>query len=91
MSRLAIAGVALSVSGLIGLLSLELIGTAHAARQADKGYLVAISNGPALFLVRNGASGGDAGTARQLACGRLFAVGELRLGLQCRHHVRSGI
>jgi hypothetical protein len=91
MSRLAIAGFALTFAGLIGLLSAELIGTAHAGRDADKAYLFAVSSGPALFLVRQGATDHGDGMARQVACGHLFAVGELRLGLQCRKHIKGSI
>lgn len=91
MNRLAVAGLALTLAGVIGLLSAELIGTAHAGRDAGKAYLFAVSSGPALFLVRQGGSGNGDAVSRQMACGRLFAVGELQLGLQCRQHLKSGI
>ncbi len=91
MNHIAVAGVAMTFAGLVGLLSLELIGTAHAGRDADRAYLVAVSSGPALYLVRHGTSGAATSPARQLTCGRLLAVGEFRLGLQCQQHVRGGI
>jgi len=89
MNHLVFAGFALTFSALIGLLSMELIGTAHAARDAGKSYLVAVSNGPALFLVRHGSTMGPHITAPHLSCGRLVAVGELRLGLHCRQALIS--
>lgn len=91
MSHLAVAGIAMTFASLVGLLTMELIGTAHAGREADKAYLVAVSSGPALYLVRHGTSGVPHAQARQLTCGRLLAVGEFRLGLQCQQHVRGGI
>ncbi len=91
MSHLAVAGIAMTFASLVGLLTMELIGTAHAGREAEKAYLVAVSSGPALYLVRHGTSGVPHVQARQLTCGRLLAVGEFRLGLQCQQHVRGGI
>lgn len=84
MNHLVVAGFALTSSALIGFLSLELIGTAHAARDAENAYLIAVSSGPALYLVRHGASIDATAPARQMSCGRLVTVGDLRLGLHCR-------
>ncbi len=87
MNHLVVAGFALTFSALIGFLSLELIGTAHAARDAENAYLIAVSSGPALYLVRHGTSVDAAASARQMTCGRLVSVGDLRLGLHCRRAV----
>jgi hypothetical protein len=90
MGQMAAAGIAMTFAALVGLLSVELIGTAQAGRDGDRAYLVAVSSGPALYLVRHGTSGFPNTQSRQLTCGRLLAVGEFRLGLQCQHHVRGG-
>ena len=90
MNHLLFAGFALTFSSLIGYLSLELIGTAHAARDAENAYLIAVSSGPALYLVRHGTSVGGNASARQMTCGRLVTVGELQLGLHCRNGGISG-
>lgn len=54
MRRTAVAGLALSIGGAIGIIASELIGTAYADRPSERDYLIAISSGSALKLASAG-------------------------------------
>lgn len=94
MDRLAIIGLAFLTAGAAGMLSFELIGTAHASRDAEKAYLVAVSSGSALRLMQHNPASSrrvaplavtqtDA-TSRRLACVRLVELADITLGFRCR-------
>lgn len=89
MNRLGLFGVALSVAGAIGVLSLELIGTAHASRQAGRHYLLAISSGDALRLItaRPDLDGGrvliGSNTDGLLMCAEVVDLSAVSIGYRC--------
>lgn len=88
MDRLALSGLAIATVGLIGLLSAELVSTAHAGRGGERSYLVAVSQGSALTLMRDRSAQTTSATealgTRRLACARLVSVSDLSLGFNCR-------
>lgn len=93
MDRLALAGLCLATIGTAGLLSVELIATAHAGRSSDKTYLVAVSNGSALRLLVQPRDAGRVASVpfgrpgpheQQLSCERVVGVADLSLGYRCR-------
>ena len=83
MRGIALAGLAMSVGGAIGILASELVATAHASRVAEREHLVVIATGPYVVLAR------EAGVvtvppARALVCAEVFQISGVGLGLRCR-------
>lgn len=91
MNRLAMTGLALAVGGAIGLLSLEMVGTAYAGRSADRDYLVAVGvAAPVKFVAMPAmAERTDVvtGRSRVLVCrGGVLGFGALSVGYRCGTH-----
>lgn len=92
MDRLALTGLALAASGAIGLVAVELIGSAQASRPQNGTYVMAISSGSALHLGYRGALPAYRGVplntvdtqARRLDCARIVEVPSVSLGFRCR-------
>ncbi len=92
MDRTALTGLALATAGAIGLLSAELIGTAHAGRNGDKTYLVAVSGGSGLLMMtRSRDSRQPPASAavlepgnRRLSCARMVDMADVAVGFRCR-------
>ena len=90
MDRLALTGLALAVGGAIGLLSLEMIGTAYAGRPAERDYLVAVGVAAPVKLVTMPSSADRSAAAarnRVLVCrGGVLGFGALSVGYRCGPH-----
>jgi hypothetical protein len=91
MRRTALAGLALSIGGAIGIITSELIGTAYADRPSDRDYLIAISSGSPLALAAARETAQAAAGWRHrssLSCDRVLRLPGVDLGYLCKRVVR---
>jgi len=85
MGRTLVLGWALAIAGAIGVLSSELVSTAHAGGTARRDYLLAISSGEALALRRSAdAQYSQPRQAATLTCAGLVDMGVVSIGFQCQ-------
>ena len=85
MRGMALTGIGLVAASLIGLLSAELVTTAHAGRSQPKSYLLAVSAGPTLVLEQalDLAEPGAAEAVRRLRCDMVWRMYATSIGLRC--------
>ena len=88
MRPMTLAGLALVVCGVCGLLSTHVVGLAHASRPADKDVILAVSSGNQLRLVTSErqTTGAQApvGQSRLLVCQRVVKAAMLSIGYRCQ-------
>jgi hypothetical protein len=89
MRRIALAGLALSISGAIGIIASELIGTAYAGRPSERDYLLAISSGSSLRLAANTDVAQFSRRGRSsLSCDRVLRLPGVDFGYLCKRVMR---
>jgi hypothetical protein len=90
MRRTALAGLALSIGGAIGIVTSELVGTAYAGRASERDYLIAISSGSSLEMAAARATVQAASWRHRpnLSCDSVVRLPGLDLGYLCKRSSR---
>ena len=94
MRPTALAGLALSVCGAVGVLTTELIGTAYAGRSSGAAYVLAVSSGEGLRLWSDAIRIGSAQQAmdgsmrgRGMVCSKVFRIAGVSVGYKCQRRL----